>query len=124
MQQLQSRASPDTVLVATSTRDLVRGFFDYREVGRLTLEGLAESAPVWQVVGLSAAESRFACVDLPTEDFSGADVEADVVECLARPIAVADGIDSAEQPGALLHRLEHEPAGHRLHGGDCAADSG
>jgi hypothetical protein len=59
LQQLQSRASPDTVLVATSTRDLVRGFFDYREVGRLTLEGLAESAPMWQVVGLSAAESRF-----------------------------------------------------------------
>jgi DNA-binding response OmpR family regulator/class 3 adenylate cyclase len=57
--QLQSRASPDTVLVAASTRDLVRGLFDYREVGHLALEGLAEPARAWQVSGTSAAESRF-----------------------------------------------------------------
>jgi class 3 adenylate cyclase/DNA-binding response OmpR family regulator/predicted ATPase len=57
--QLQSRAQPDTVLIAASTRDLVRGLFDYREVGHLALEGLAEPAPAWQVIGTSAAESRF-----------------------------------------------------------------
>jgi class 3 adenylate cyclase/DNA-binding response OmpR family regulator/predicted ATPase len=57
--QLQSRAPPDTVLIAASTRDLVRGLFDYRQVGPLALEGLAEPAPAWQVVGTSAAESRF-----------------------------------------------------------------
>ena len=46
-------------MIAASTRDLVRGLFDYREVGPLVLEGLAEPAPAWQVVGMSAAESRF-----------------------------------------------------------------
>jgi predicted ATPase/DNA-binding response OmpR family regulator/class 3 adenylate cyclase len=57
--QLQSIAPPDAVVIAASTRDLVRGLFDYREVGPLVLEGLAEPAPAWQVVGTSAAESRF-----------------------------------------------------------------
>ncbi len=57
--QLQSRAQADTVLIAASTRDLVRGLFDYREVGPLVLEGLVEPAPAWQVIGTSAAESRF-----------------------------------------------------------------
>jgi DNA-binding response OmpR family regulator/class 3 adenylate cyclase/predicted ATPase len=57
--QLQSTAPPDTVMIAASTRDLVRGLFEYREVERLALEGLAEQAPAWQVVGPSAAESRF-----------------------------------------------------------------
>ena len=57
--QLQSRAPPDTLLIAASTRDLVRGLFDYRERGHLALEGLANPAPMWQVVGTSTAESRF-----------------------------------------------------------------
>jgi DNA-binding response OmpR family regulator/class 3 adenylate cyclase len=57
--QLQSRAPPDIVLIAASTRDLVRGLFDYCEVGHLALEGLSEPAPAWQVIGTSAAESRF-----------------------------------------------------------------
>jgi class 3 adenylate cyclase/DNA-binding response OmpR family regulator/predicted ATPase len=57
--QLQSRAQPDTILIAASTRDHVRGLFDYREVGHLALEGLAEPVPAWQVVGTSVAESRF-----------------------------------------------------------------
>jgi predicted ATPase/DNA-binding response OmpR family regulator/class 3 adenylate cyclase len=57
--ELESIAPPDTVVIATSTRDLVRGLFDYREVGRLALEGLAEPTPVWQVLGESAAEGRF-----------------------------------------------------------------
>ena len=46
-------------MIAASTRDLVRGLFDYREVGHLALEGLAEPVPAWQVIGTSAAESRF-----------------------------------------------------------------
>ena len=32
-----------------------------------------------------------------------------------RRAAVADRVDSAAEPGALLRRLEHEPARHRLH---------
>ena len=35
---------------------------------------------------------------------------------------MAHGVDAAEQPGAVLHRLEHEPARHRLHRRDRPVD--
>jgi tetratricopeptide (TPR) repeat protein len=57
--RLQSAAPPDKVVIAASTRDLVRGLFDYHEVGEVALEGLAESVPAWQVAGTSGAASRF-----------------------------------------------------------------
>jgi class 3 adenylate cyclase/predicted ATPase len=57
--RLQSMAAPDTLVIAASTRDLVRGLFDYHEVGPFALEGLPEAVPAWQVAGTSAAASRF-----------------------------------------------------------------
>jgi len=51
--QLLAIAPADAVIIAASTRHLVRGFFDYRELGRVALEGLAESATAWQVIGTS-----------------------------------------------------------------------
>ena len=57
--QLQSIAPADTVVIAPSTHGLVRGLFDYQLVGPVALEGLAQPVPAWQVVGQSAAESRF-----------------------------------------------------------------
>ena len=57
--QLQSIAPSDAVVIAASTRQLVRGLFDYREVGRVSLEGMAEPVSAWRVVGTSAAASRF-----------------------------------------------------------------
>jgi hypothetical protein len=46
------------VLIAATTRDLVRGLFDYHKIERVPLEGSSEPVPAWQVVGTSAA-SRF-----------------------------------------------------------------
>ena len=57
--QLQSIAPADAVVIAATTRHLVRGLFEYREVGRVSLEGMAEPAAAWQVVSASAAASRF-----------------------------------------------------------------
>ena len=57
--QLQSIAPADTVVIAPSTHGLVRGLFDYQLVGPVALEGLAQPVAAWQVVGQSAAESRF-----------------------------------------------------------------
>src|SRR6516165_6694383 len=57
--QLQSIAPADAVVIAATTRHLVRGLFEYREVGRVLLEGMAEPAAAWQVVSASAAASRF-----------------------------------------------------------------
>jgi DNA-binding response OmpR family regulator/class 3 adenylate cyclase len=57
--QLLSIAPPDAVVIAAGTRHLVRSLFDYRELGRVALEGLVEPVAAWQVVGASAAASRF-----------------------------------------------------------------
>src|SRR5260370_27827 len=57
--RLQALAEPNTVVIASSTRRLTGGLFDYRDLGAVALKGFAEAVPAWQVMGLSAAESRF-----------------------------------------------------------------
>ena len=57
--RLQTLAEPGTVLIGPSTRQLTGGYFDYRDLGPLTLKGWAEPVPVWQVLGTSGVESRF-----------------------------------------------------------------
>src|SRR6516164_2989590 len=49
----------DAVVIAARTRQLVRGLFSYREVAPLSCAGMAAPVPAWQVVGTSAAASRF-----------------------------------------------------------------
>src|SRR5260370_39458929 len=53
--QLQAIAPPDAVVIGASTRHLVRGLFDYREVGLVALEGFAEPVAPRQGVGGGAA---------------------------------------------------------------------
>jgi class 3 adenylate cyclase len=57
--RLQTLAEPGTVLICPSTRRLVGGHFDYRDLGPLALKGRAEPVPVWQVLAASGVESRF-----------------------------------------------------------------
>src|SRR6516225_3096753 len=106
--QLQSRAQPDTVLIAASTRDLVRGLFDYREVGRLVLEGLAEPAPAWQVIGTSAAESRFEALrEGNLAPLVGRDEEIDLLLRRWQQIQTGEGrvVLIAGEPGIGKSRL-------------------
>ena len=57
--RLQALAEPGTVVISSSTRRLTGGLFDYRDLGTVALKGFAETVPAWQVLGASAAESRF-----------------------------------------------------------------
>jgi class 3 adenylate cyclase/predicted ATPase len=57
--RLQALAEPNTVVIASSTRRLTGGLFDYRDLGAVALKGFAEDVRAWQVTGPSAAESRF-----------------------------------------------------------------
>jgi class 3 adenylate cyclase/tetratricopeptide (TPR) repeat protein len=57
--RLQARAEPGTVVISSSTRKLTGGLFDYRDLGVANLKGFAETVPAWQVLGASAADSRF-----------------------------------------------------------------
>jgi len=57
--RLQEMALANTVLVAESTRRLVGELFDYRDLGAVTVKGLAEPVRGWQVLSESTVENRF-----------------------------------------------------------------
>ena len=57
--RLQALAMPGQVLIAHSTRQLTLGLFEYRDLGLVSLKGLARSVRVWQALEASTAESRF-----------------------------------------------------------------
>src|SRR5215469_11603246 len=54
-----SRAEPGQVVISQSTRRLTGGMFEYRDLGRVMLKGLAEPTQACQVIGASTVESRF-----------------------------------------------------------------
>lgn len=57
--RLQTLADPGAVVISSSTQKLTGGLFDYRGLGTVALRGFDQPLPVWQVLGVSAAESRF-----------------------------------------------------------------
>src|SRR5262249_27156223 len=57
--RLQALAELGAVVIASSTRRLTGGLFEYRDLGTVALKGFAENVPAWQVLGASAIESRF-----------------------------------------------------------------
>jgi class 3 adenylate cyclase/tetratricopeptide (TPR) repeat protein len=60
--RLQALAEPGTVVVAASTRRLLRDLFRLRELGLHEAKGVAGPLAAWAVEGLSASESRFEAV--------------------------------------------------------------
>jgi class 3 adenylate cyclase len=57
--RLQTLAEPGTVLICPSTRQLTGGYFNYRDLGQLSLKGFAQPISASQVLGMSGVESRF-----------------------------------------------------------------
>ena len=57
--RLQGLAQPGAVLVAPSTRRLLRGVFDLEDLGAQQLKGFTTPIRAWRVVGEGASESRF-----------------------------------------------------------------
>src|SRR6266852_6382156 len=57
--RLQAVAEPATVVIAATTRRLLGGLFEYRELGPVPLKGFSEPVPAFQVLRASALESRF-----------------------------------------------------------------
>jgi class 3 adenylate cyclase/tetratricopeptide (TPR) repeat protein len=57
--RLQTLAEPGQVVIAPSTRQLTGGLFEYRDLGRVVLKGLADPIQAWQVLAASALQSRF-----------------------------------------------------------------
>jgi class 3 adenylate cyclase len=57
--RLQSLAGPGAVVISASTRRLVGGLFEYRDLGTIEVKGIADRVPAWQVLRPSAVASRF-----------------------------------------------------------------
>ncbi|MGE3294947.1 MAG: AAA family ATPase, partial [Geminicoccaceae bacterium] len=57
--RLQALAEPGGVVVASSTRRLLEGLFEYADLGIHNLKGFAAPVRAWRVLGSSRAEGRF-----------------------------------------------------------------
>jgi class 3 adenylate cyclase/tetratricopeptide (TPR) repeat protein len=57
--RLQTLAEPGTILICPSTRQLTGGYFNYRDLGPLSLKGWSRPIAAAQVLGTSGVESRF-----------------------------------------------------------------
>ena len=57
--RLQGLAEPNSVVIDAATRRQIGGLFNCRDLGLMTLKGLPEPVPAWQVVEQAAVESRF-----------------------------------------------------------------
>jgi class 3 adenylate cyclase/predicted ATPase len=58
--RLQPLAPPNGVVIAASTQSLLRGKFDYQNLGIHALKGLSEKVQAWRVVRRARTETRFA----------------------------------------------------------------
>jgi class 3 adenylate cyclase len=77
--RLQALAEPGAVVIASSTRRLTGGLFDYRDLGTTAIKGFAENVPAWQVVGASAIESRFEAMRTAMTPLVDRDEEIDLL---------------------------------------------
>jgi class 3 adenylate cyclase/tetratricopeptide (TPR) repeat protein len=57
--RLQALADPGQVVIAATTRRLLGGQFEYRDLGSKMLKGLSDPIRAWQVLGAGPAEGRF-----------------------------------------------------------------
>jgi class 3 adenylate cyclase len=77
--RLQTLAEPDTVVIDNNTRRLLGKLFEYRTLGPLSVKGFDDLVAVWQVIGRSGVESRFAALRAPTTALVGRDEEIDLL---------------------------------------------
>ena len=57
--RLQGAAEPNQVVVASATRQLLGGLFEYEDLGAHELKGIAQPVPVWRVAAEREVESRY-----------------------------------------------------------------
>jgi AAA ATPase domain len=77
--RLQALADPGAVVIASTTRRLIGGLFEYRDLGCVALKGFAENVPAWQVLSAGAFESRFEALRSTTTPLIGREEEIDLL---------------------------------------------
>jgi class 3 adenylate cyclase len=117
--RLQTLAEPGAVIIASSTRRLTGGLFEYRDLGTAALKGFAEDVPAYQVLGAGAAESRFEALRATTTPLIGRDEEIDLLirrwqqakrgEGCVVLISGEPGIGKSRIAQTMVERLTSEP---------------
>ena len=117
--RLQALAEPGTVVISSSTHRLTGGLFHYRDLGPVALKGFAETVPVWQALGASAAESRFEALRASATPLVGRGEEIDLLlrrweqakggEGSVVLLSGEPGIGKSRIAETILERLSGEP---------------
>jgi class 3 adenylate cyclase len=118
--RLQTLAQPGSVVIASSTRRLTGGHFDYRELGGVVLKGFDEPLSAWQVLAESVVESRFeAQHEIALTPLIGREEELELLRRRWRQAEEGEGrvlllvgeagIGKSRLTRALLERVASEP---------------
>jgi len=77
--RLQALAESGAVVIASGTRRLTGGLFEYRDLGTVSLKGFAENVATWQVLRASGIESRFEAMRTAMTPLVGRNEEIDLL---------------------------------------------
>jgi predicted ATPase/class 3 adenylate cyclase len=117
--RLQALAEPGAVVIASSTRRLTGGLFEYRDLGTVSVKGFGDRVQACQVTGASTVESRFEALRATTTPLIGRDEEIDLLmrrweqakrgEGCVVLVCGEPGIGKSRIAQAVLERLSSEP---------------
>jgi len=118
--RLQAAAAPGSIVIGPTTRRLLAGLFEYRDLGRIEVKGFATTVQAYEVIRPSTVESRFDA--LHTTGLTALVGREEESELLLRRwagakrgegqvvlIAGEAGIGKSRLTAALLERLAAEP---------------
>ena len=77
--RLQAAATPGTIAIDITTRGLLGGLFEYRDLGGIEAKGFANRVQAYEVVRASMVESRFEALRTATTPLIGRDEEVDLL---------------------------------------------
>jgi class 3 adenylate cyclase len=78
--RLQAEATPGTIAIDPTTRRLLGGLFEYRDLGGIEAKGFTNRVQAFEVVRLSMVESRFEALRTATTPLVGRDEEVDLLQ--------------------------------------------
>jgi class 3 adenylate cyclase len=117
--RLQAMAQPGAVVIASSTRTLTGGLFEYRDLCTVALKGFTDNEAAWQVLGASAVESRFEAMRTASTPLVGRDEDIDLLirrwaqaKCNDGQVVLISGepgIGKSRIAQTVLERLSGEP---------------
>jgi class 3 adenylate cyclase/tetratricopeptide (TPR) repeat protein len=116
---LRALADPGAVVIASSTRRLTGGLFEYRDLGTVPISSFGENLPAFQVVGANNAEGRFEALHSAATPLVGRDEEIDLLTRRWEQAKRGDGcvvlvqgepgIGKSRLAQSILEQLSHEP---------------